>query len=196
MAFHHGRSLGCALALVIAVCNAPTASGQPPIAPYAALLAAPPAPAVLTVKVPEGTEVRVRFDEQLSSATSAAGDAFSITTDEPFTLANGTVIPAGYRGKGEVSAAEQKGMIGKPGALNLRLDYILIGDARVHLRANKVAEGKSGMRSIMVLTVLFGPLGLLKHGSDVVIAKGQVITAFVDEDTLIAFPVAPPPNDG
>ena len=50
------------------------------------------------------------------------------------------------------------------------------------------------MTSTIVLTVLFGPLGLIKHGSDVVIAKGQTLVAYVDEDAIISSPIAPPPN--
>jgi len=36
----------------------------------------------------------------------------------------GTVIPAGYSGKAEVTAAEKNGMLGKPGQLSIRLNYI------------------------------------------------------------------------
>ena len=88
-------------------------------------------------RIPEGTEVRVRLDEQLSSATSSSGDTFSISTDEDIRLADGAVIPSGYRGRGEVTAAHKKEMLGKAGEISVRLDYIRIGDVRVHLRAAK-----------------------------------------------------------
>src|SRR5437016_7375060 len=92
---------------------------------------APTAPAAVApahVKIPEGTEVRVVFDEALSSATAISGDSFSISTDEEIKLADGTVIPLGYRGKGEVTAAEKNGMMGKAGQLNVRMVYVRIGD--------------------------------------------------------------------
>ncbi|HEY2661355.1 MAG TPA: hypothetical protein VGI79_16660 [Caulobacteraceae bacterium] len=153
------------------------------------------APVPTSVHVPEGTEVRIKFDEALSSATSTAGDTFSITTDEEMHLADGTTIAAGYRGKGEVTEADKKGMMGKPGQLNVRLSYVRVGDVRLHLRASKGAEGKDGVTSTIILTVLFGPLGLIKHGHDVVIPRGQTMVAYVDEDTVIPLPLDAPPRE-
>lgn len=146
-----------------------------------------------TINVPEGTEVVIRFNDGLSSKTSAEGDRFSITTDEPIVLPDGTSLPAGYRGEGEVTAVEKRGMMGKPGQLNVRLDYVTVGNHRIHLRGSKGAEGHAATGTTIVLTVLFGPLGLLKHGADVEIQPGQKMTTYVDEDTQIPSPPAPPP---
>jgi hypothetical protein len=44
----------------------------------------------------------------------------------------------------------------------------------------------------VVLTVLITPLFLMHHGADLTYPRGQKITAFVDEDTKLAFPVTPP----
>jgi hypothetical protein len=146
-----------------------------------------------TINVPEGTEVVIRFNDGLSSKTSSEGDRFSITTDEPIVLPDGTSLPAGYRGEGEVTAVEKRGMMGKPGQLNVRLDYVTVGNRRIHLRGSKGAEGKASVGATIVLTVLFGPLGLIKHGADVQIQPGQKMTTYVDEDTQIPAPPAPPP---
>ena len=146
-------------------------------------------------RIPEGTEVHVRFDEAVSSATAAAGDTFPISTDEEIRLSDGVVIPSGYSGKAEVTSAEKNGMLGKAGQLTVRLNYIKIGDVHVHLRANKGGEGKSGVTSTIVLTVLFGPLGFLKHGHNIIFPKGQQLTAYVDDDAQINLPVAAPPRD-
>jgi hypothetical protein len=191
----HGQ-LTAAFSVVAAAILAGVVHAQAQVpAAAAALQPVAPAGAQHRVTIPEGTEVRVHFNEQLSSATAAAGDEFSITTDDPITLLDGTVIPPGYRGKGEVTAAEHRGMMGKPGQLSVRFDYIRIGDAHVRLRGSKGEEGKSGVTSTVVLTVLFGPLGLIKHGSDVVIQKGQSVTAYVDEDAVVTAPIPPPPDD-
>jgi hypothetical protein len=49
------------------------------------------------------------------------------------------------------------------------------------------------MGATVALTVLFGPVGLLKHGRDVTINKGQEFTTYVDEDaTLEDTPPKPP----
>lgn len=159
-----------------------------------ALIGAPALASAATVKVPEGTEVRIRFNDNLSSGKNSEGDQFSISLDEPVTLADGSVLKSGYRGKGEVTQAKKRGFMGQPGEMNVRLNYIRVGDTRVHLRGLKGGEGQASMGATIALTVLFGPLGLLKHGHEIEIHQGQVITAYVDEDVNLETPFAPPPT--
>ena len=142
----------------------------------------------------------VRFDEALSSGRNTQGDKFSISLDESVDLGGGVVLAAGYSGRGEVTSAEKKGYMGKAGELNVRLEYIRVGDTRIRLRANKGGEGKGAMGATVALTILFGPLGLLKRGQDIEITAGQTLTAFVDQDVTLALPLpapvppqAPPP---
>jgi hypothetical protein len=148
------------------------------------------------VKLAEGTEVHVHLGEALSSATSAEGDTFQVVLDEPIALPDGTIIPAGYSGKGEVTKVEKAGMLGKSGQLSIRVNYLKIGDIRIRLRANKASEGKSGVTNMVVTTVLLGPIGLIVRGHSIVYPKGQLVTAYVDEDTDIMLPIAPPPEAG
>lgn len=160
----------------------------------AAILALPGFAHATGVKIPEGTEMRIRFNDALSSGKNSEGDQFSITLDEDVTLPDGTLIKHGYRGKGEVTQAKKRGMMGQAGEMNVRLDYIKVGDTRVHLRANKGGQGQGALGATVALTVLFGPLGLLKHGHDVEIHSGQTITAYVDDDATIQSPLDPPPQ--
>ena len=148
------------------------------------------------VHVPEGTEFPIRFEDALSSKTSSEGDRFTISLADDVKLPDGTVLPAGYRGVGEVTGAEKNGMLGKAGSLNVRFDYIKIGDVRVRVRGNKGKEGNGAVGSVVVLTVLFGPLGLIKKGHNVEIKAGQQMVAYVDEDAQLPTPIAPPPKGG
>ncbi len=148
-----------------------------------------------TVHVPEGTDFPIRFEDQLSSKTNTEGDRFTITLCDQVKLPDGTIIPAGYKGVGEVTDAEKNGMLGKAGTLNVRLDYIKIGDMRVMLRGSRGKEGKGSVASVVALTVLFGPLGLIAKGHNVVVKKGQEMTVFVDQDTDIPLPLALPPKE-
>lgn len=161
----------------------------------AALILVPTLAQATPVKVPEGTEMLVRFNDALSSGKSTEGDQFSITLDEDVKLPDGSVIKRGYRGKGEVTQAKKKGMMGQAGEMNIRLDYLKVGDTRIHLRANKGGEGEGAMGATVALTLLFGPLGLLKHGHDVEIKRGQTLTAYVDQDCTIDAPPGPPPAE-
>ena len=112
--------------------------------------------------------------------------------DEPIQLNNGTVIPATFHGIGEVMSAERHGFIGKAGQLNVAIDYIKVGDKRLHLRSHQGGEGKGSLGSAVALTVLFGPLGLLARGADMTIPEGQKVTAYVETDTDIVLPPSAP----
>lgn len=147
-----------------------------------------------SVVLAEGTPIRIRLEDQLSSATNHAGDEFTISSDDDIDLSDGTILPAGYRGRGEVVEAHKKEMLGKPGELDIRLDYIRIGATRVRLRATKSGEGRSGQTTTIVLSFLLTPLFLMHHGANVVFPRGQTITAYVDEDTILPVPVPPPPH--
>ena len=147
-------------------------------------------PAIL--HIPEGTEIRVRFEDALSSASATIGDRFTISSVEPLTLPNGQLLPAGFRGVGEVTAVEKKGMLGKGGELSVRFDYLKVGSSRVHLRGSQGGSGSGALGTTVALTVLFGPLGLLKHGHDMEIPKGRELTAYVDQDIDLPLPLAAP----
>jgi len=73
-------------------------------------------------------------------------------------------------------------MMGKGGELNVRLEYVKIGDSRIRLRANKGKQGEDKTGTTIALTVLFGPIGLIKHGKNVEVKSGAPLKAFVDED--------------
>ncbi|MFI4974499.1 MAG: hypothetical protein ACHP84_08175 [Caulobacterales bacterium] len=62
----------------------------------------------------------------------------------------------------------------------------MIGDTKVHLRANKSQEGKSTQSTTIVLSLLVSPLFLLMHGKDATIPKGQAVVGYVDSDVDIA----------
>src|SRR4051812_48435427 len=144
-----------------------------------------------TVKVPEGTEVVISVEDKLSSDTNKEGDRFSISLADDVILADGAKLPAGLKGAGEVTHAKKKGMMGKPGELNVRFDYLKMGDTKIKLRGQKGAEGDARYGTTITLTVLFGPLGLIKHGKDVEIKPGQKMTIFTDSDATIELPGAP-----
>jgi hypothetical protein len=152
-----------------------------------------PAPIAQELKIPEGTELQIRIDEKLSSASAQEDDKFAISLGEDVNV-SGVKIPAGYRGRGVVQSAKKRRMMGQAGQLNIALDYIKVGDTKIRVRANKGKEGEGHMGATVALTVLFGPLGLLKHGDDVVITEGTVITGYVAEDVIVPLPLAIAPE--
>ena len=77
-------------------------------------------------------------------------------------------------------------MMGRAGELNMRLEHLKVGDDRVKLRGSKGKEGQGKEGTAVALTVLFGPIGLIKHGKNVEVKAGTLLTAYVDDDITLA----------
>ena len=126
--------------------------------------------------------MNLTFAQDLSSKTAAEGDPVALTLVDDLKVGGVVVAKAGAHAVGEVTKASKSGMMGKAGDLSIRLDYIKVGDDKIRLRGTKGKEGESGVTSTVVLTVLFGPIGLIKHGKNVEIKQGQALHAFVSDD--------------
>ena len=136
-------------------------------------------------KLPEGTDVRLQVTDKLSSATATEGQRFNLVLDEDVQVGGVVVVPRGAKAVGTVISAHKRGHMGKAGELNVQINYLLVGEQRVPLRASSGRSGDSKVGATVALTVLFGPLGLLKRGKEVEIAPGIVLTAQVDQTTVI-----------
>jgi len=139
-----------------------------------------------TYLLKEGTEVELKFSEALSSKTATEDDRVNLELTEDLKAGDVVVAKAGTKAVGSVTHAKKSGMLGKGGELNIRLEYLKVGDSRVRLRANKGKEGESKTGTMIALTVLFGPIGLIKHGKNVEVKAGAPLKAFVDEDIQLA----------
>jgi hypothetical protein len=133
----------------------------------------------------DGTDVNLVFAQDLSSKTASEGDPVTLTLVDDLKVGNMVVAKAGDKAIGEVTKAEKSGMMGKAGDLNIRLNYLKAGDNKIKLRGTKGKEGESGTTGAVVLTVLFGPIGLIKHGKNVEIKQGQSLHAFVGDDIAL-----------
>jgi hypothetical protein len=138
-----------------------------------------------TVTISEGIEVKVKLVENLSSKNAVEGQKFNLDLDQEIRVNNQIVIPRGTKALGTVVTANKKGFMGKAGELNIKINYLLVGDQRVSLRATTASEGKSKVGTTVALTVLFGPIGLLKRGKDIEINSGTIFTAYIDQTTQI-----------
>lgn len=160
-----------------------------------ALASAPTLAGAATVKIPEGTEFPLRLEETLSSKTASEGDRFAVMLSEDVTLADGVVLRAGYRGVGEVVESRENGMLGKTGKLNIRINYLRVGDQRIRLRANKGAKGDHNTGAQVVSVVLFWPVAPFIKGKSTSLKKGTAIIAFTDQDVEMDGPLPPPPPE-
>lgn len=133
----------------------------------------------------DGTDVQLKFAQDLSSKTATEGDPVSLVLDQDLKLDDFVVVKAGAKAVGTITHSKKAGMMGKAGELNMRLEYLLAGDNRVKLRGSKGKEGQGKEGATVALTVLFGPIGLIKHGKNVEIKNGTPLLAYLDENYVI-----------
>jgi len=179
LALAFGQDARAPAAAVAPVAPAPPVSPAAPVA-----VAVPDAPAAKLV-LKEGTDVKLKFADDLSSKTAADGDPVNLVLDEDLKVGDVVVVKAGAKATGTVTNAKKAGMMGKAGELNMRLEHLKAGDERVRLRGSKGKEGEGKEGTTVALTVLFGPIGLIKHGKNVEIKAGTPLAAYVDQDIAL-----------
>lgn len=133
------------------------------------------------IALKEGTDVSLKFAQDLSSKTAAEDDPVNLVLAEDLKVGDVVIAKAGSKAVGTITHAKKAGMMGKAGELNMRLQYLLVGDTRVKLRGTKGKEGQGKEGTAVALTVLFGPIGLIKHGKNVDIKEGTPLQAYTDE---------------
>lgn len=158
----------------------PAAQGSQAVQPQAQA-SEPPAKLILK----EGTDVKLKFAQALSSKTATDDDPVNLVLDEDLKVGDVTVAKAGAKAVGAVTNAKKAGMMGKGGELNLRLEYLIVGDSRMRIRGTRGKEGEGKVGTAVALTVLFGPIGLIKHGKNVEIKEGTPLLAYVDQDFAV-----------
>jgi len=187
------RFLAVFLALNLAVgfpSLAQTNTTPPPASPpVAATVAAAPRASVPNTLL-DGTAVKMRLGENLTSATAKAGDQVPFEVTEEVDVDGVPVIAKGGQALATVTDASPKKSMGRGGKLDVNVDSVrLIDGEKAQLRAvqdNKGGGHVGAMTGAMVATsiVFFpaAPLFLFVHGKDIVIPQGTEVTAFVQGD--------------
>jgi hypothetical protein len=170
---------------VLVLCFGGTLLAQEPrqASPDASKPAAPAAvaaPEKLILK--EGADVSLKFAQDLSSKTANDDDPVSLVLDQDIKVGDVVVVKAGAKAVGTITHSKKAGMMGKAGELNMRLDYLITDGGRLRLRGTKGKEGEGKVGATVALTVLFGPIGLIKHGKNVEIKQGTPLLVYTDEN--------------
>jgi hypothetical protein len=157
-----------------------------------AAAATPSAWADLTI--PDGTKLRIRLDQALSSATAEEGQTVELSVTEPVRVGETVVIPEGARVTGTVTEAQEKRRMGRAGHLDFSIDRVRATDGQwIPLRYTmnrKNGEShavRTGVITAGVAVVFWpaAPVFLLMKGKDTTINKGVIFDAFTDENHVI-----------
>jgi len=134
----------------------------------------------------EGTIFPLKFLSAITSKTANEGDPVEFILDDDLKVGDSIVVAEGAHALATVTTAKKAGMMGRPGELSVQIQYLIAGGNRVHIRGTKGREGDSKTGATVALTVLFGPIGLIKHGKNVEIPADTPLTAYVDQDIWLA----------
>lgn len=186
--------------LLLAICPLLIAQQSPPISgpPHAASTTPPPPHTLL-----DGTPVKLRLSETISSADAKVGQEIPFDVVEDVSVDQVVVLPKGASAIATVTEADHKKSMGRAGKLNISISYARLKDQeKIALRATKDSKGGGhvgAMTGAMVATAIVffpaAPLFLFIHGKDITIPQGTEITAFVEGDMhldMSKFGAAPP----
>jgi hypothetical protein len=110
---------------------------------------APPAPEVTmrTFELPAGSEISVRTDEEIDSATAKEGQTFSVgVTRDAKDAAGNVIIPRGSTGRVAITSASKGGRIRGASDLVLDLQSVNINGKQYAIDTAEISQkGKSGV---------------------------------------------------
>src|SRR5215469_7719188 len=162
--------------------------------------------------LPEGTKIRVRLDQNISSATAEEGQTVEFSATDSVRVGDTIVIAEGARVTGVITEAHEKRRLGRAGKLDFSIDRVRTVDNQwVPLRYSVTKKSgqnhmvRTGILTAGVAAVFWpaAPVMLLWKGQDVTINRGVTFDVFTDTNHAIGAatgaagispgPVAPPP---
>jgi hypothetical protein len=178
----------------LVVVQATTASTTPP-APHRDTNAGQESPAQ-GCKQPcleDGTPVKLRISQTVSSADARVNDRVEFEVLEEIKVADVIVIPKGGIAWGTVTEAQPKRRMARGGKLEIVMDSVRLADGdKAALRATKEAQGgghTGAMTAGIVATGLLffpaAPFFLFMHGKDISVPKGTEVPTFVSGNFLL-----------
>src|SRR5690349_4237507 len=86
-----------------------------------AIAAAATSTAWADLTIPDGTKLRIRLDQTISSATAEEGQTVELSVTEPVRVGETVVIPEGSRVTGTVTQAQEKRRMGRAGDVDFSI---------------------------------------------------------------------------
>jgi hypothetical protein len=143
------------------------------------------------IRIPDGTEISVRLEQPVSSATAQEEDRVRATIQRPVRVGGQVALPAGTEIRGIVRDAVPAERLRRAGRLQVSFDSLYVNHARIDLRTRVVSlesqeEGRETARKAGIGAIIGGVVGgLLKGKTGVLVgalAGGGVVMAQRGED--------------
>ena len=146
------------------------------------------------IELPEGTKIRVRLEQAISSATAEEGQLVEMSVTDAVRVGDAVVIAEGASVTGTVTEAHEKRRMGRAGKLDFSIDRVKTVDNRwVPLRYTVTKKSgqshavSSGILTAGVAAVFWpaAPLMLLRKGQDITINRGVVFEVYTDRNQAV-----------
>src|SRR5688572_18459718 len=122
-----------------------------------------------TVKLQEGTSIRLALKEELNSKTAAVGNPVEMEVSEDVVVDGQVVIRAGTHVKGEVTQNSKAKMLGKQGTIDFIVNFTSsVDNQNIRLRSTRKYEGKNKSAGMAVAAAFALPAIFIK-GKEAVI---------------------------
>jgi hypothetical protein len=136
----------------------------------------------------DGTPVKLRIAQTVSSADAHVNDRVEFEVLEEIRISGVLIVPKGGIALGTVTEAQPKRRMARGGKLEIVMDSVRLTDGeKAALRATKGGNGgghtgamTAGIVATALVCLVCAPLFLLMHGKDITIPKGTEIPTFVD----------------
>jgi hypothetical protein len=144
--------------------------------------------------IPDGTKIRVRLEQNLSSETAELGQTVDFAVTQEVRVGDAIVIANGARATGSIVQVERKKSFGRAGKLDFSIDRVQLMDGawlNVRYTPQKNSGKGNGVKTGVLtagLAVVFwpaAPLGFLIKGHEATIIKGRAYEVFSDDSVLI-----------
>lgn len=130
------------------------------------------------------TPLELMATKEVSTADAVAGTKFKLRLNKPVIVDGGTTIPVGTWAHGEVTTSSDAGGLGKSGKMTARLLYLEYGAVQIPIDGSISAEG-TGAGSAGAAVLFSGVVGLFHRGNNAKIKAGEIVNAFVAQDTAL-----------
>jgi hypothetical protein len=150
----------------------------------------------------DGTPVKLRISQTVSSEDAHVGDRVEFEVLEEVKVGETVVIPKGGLAWGTVTEAKPKRRMARGGHLEIVMDSVRLADGeKAALRATKEVKGgghTGGMVAGIVVTGLIvwpaAPFFLFMHGKEITIPKGTEVPTFINGDFPLQLAKFSPPT--
>jgi hypothetical protein len=139
-----------------------------------------------TITLDDGTPVRLRTTNSISSADAHVDDRVDFEVVEDIKVGDVVVVRRGTTAIGTVTEAQSKRRMGRGGKLNVNIDFTkTVAGEKISLRGVKDVQGgghTGAMTGAMVGTAIVfwpaAPFFLFMHGKDITVPKGHEFNVY------------------